>query len=50
VRVHIDESILENGRIITSKFKPVGRGAGNDWFRCSDVFELARLMTAQIQK
>ena len=50
LRVHISESILDNGRIVTSKFKPVGRGAGNDWFRCSDVFELARLMNAQIQK
>ncbi len=50
VRVHIAEDILENGRIITSKLKPVGRGAGNDWFRCNDTFELARLMNAQIQK
>ncbi|GAB4009552.1 MAG: hypothetical protein Fur0010_00430 [Bdellovibrio sp.] len=50
IKVHIDENILENGRIITSKLKPVGRGAGNDWFRCTDVFELERLMKAQIQK
>ncbi len=50
VRVHIAEEILENGRIVTSKLKPVGRGAGNDWFRCGDVFTLERLMTAQIQK
>jgi flavin reductase (DIM6/NTAB) family NADH-FMN oxidoreductase RutF len=50
VRVHIDESLLENGRIITSRLNPVGRGAGNDWFRCQDVFTLERLMNAQIQK
>lgn len=50
VRVHIAEEILENGRIITSKLKPIGRGAGNDWFRCNDVFTLERLMSAQIQK
>jgi flavin reductase (DIM6/NTAB) family NADH-FMN oxidoreductase RutF len=50
VKVHIADEILENGRIITPKFKPVGRGAGNDWFRCSDVFTLERLMQAQIQK
>ena len=50
VRIHVAEDILENGKIITQKFKPVGRGAGNDWFRCSDVFELERLMSAQIQK
>jgi flavin reductase (DIM6/NTAB) family NADH-FMN oxidoreductase RutF len=50
VRVHIAEEILENGRIITSKLKPVGRGAGNDWFRCGDTFSMERLMPAQIQK
>lgn len=50
VRVHIAEEVLEGGRIITSKLQPVGRGVGNDYFRCTDVFELARLMKAQIQK
>jgi flavin reductase (DIM6/NTAB) family NADH-FMN oxidoreductase RutF len=50
VKVHIAEEILQDGRIITSKLKPVGRGVGNDYFRCTDVFELSRLMKAQIQK
>jgi flavin reductase (DIM6/NTAB) family NADH-FMN oxidoreductase RutF len=50
VKVHVADEILENGRIITTKFKPVGRGAGNDWFRCGDIFTLERLMKAQIQK
>lgn len=50
VRVHIAEELLENGRIITSKLQPIGRGAGNDYFRCSDVFSIERLMKAQIQK
>ena len=50
VRVHIAKEILENGRIITSKLNPIGRGAGNDYFRCSDSFSLERLMNAQIQK
>jgi flavin reductase (DIM6/NTAB) family NADH-FMN oxidoreductase RutF len=50
VRVHIAEELLENGRIITSKLKPLGRGAGNDYFRCNDTFTLDRLMSAQIQK
>lgn len=50
IRVHIAEEILENGRIITQKLQPVGRGAGNDYFRCHDTFELDRLMAAQIQK
>jgi flavin reductase (DIM6/NTAB) family NADH-FMN oxidoreductase RutF len=50
VRVHIAEEILENGRIVTQKLHPVGRGAGNDYIKCTDVFTLERLMTAQIQK
>jgi flavin reductase (DIM6/NTAB) family NADH-FMN oxidoreductase RutF len=50
VRIHVAEEIMENGKIITQKFKPVGRGAGNDWFRCDSTFALERLMLAQIQK
>lgn len=50
IKVHIAENILENGKILTQKLHPVGRGAGNDYFRCTDVFALDRLMTAQIQK
>ena len=50
VKVHIDESVYENGRIITQKLQPVGRGAGNDWFRCTETFAMERLMKAQIQK
>lgn len=50
IKVHVDESIYENGRINTKKLNPVARGAGNDWFRSTDVFEMERLMKAQIQK
>jgi flavin reductase (DIM6/NTAB) family NADH-FMN oxidoreductase RutF len=50
VKVHIDESLLDQGRIITEKLDPIGRGAGNDWFRCLEPFEQPRLMQAQIQK
>jgi flavin reductase (DIM6/NTAB) family NADH-FMN oxidoreductase RutF len=50
VRVHVSESVLKDGKIITNQFKPVGRGAGNDWFKTDSVFELERLMKAQIQK
>ncbi len=50
MKVHVDESVYEEGRIITQKLRPVGRGAGNDWFKCSDTFQLERLMKAQIQK
>jgi flavin reductase (DIM6/NTAB) family NADH-FMN oxidoreductase RutF len=50
VRVHVDESIYDNGRIITSKWNPMGRGAGNDWFKTDSIVEKQRLMKAQIQK
>lgn len=50
VKVHIDESLYDNGRIITEKFAPIGRGAGNDWIKCDSTVQLERLMTAQIQK
>lgn len=50
VRVHVDESILDGDKINTSRFNPVGRGAGNDWFRCQDTFQMERLMKTQIQK
>lgn len=50
VKVHVADKIFEQGKIVTSKFKPVGRGAGNDWIPCHDIFQLERLMQAQIQK
>jgi len=49
VCVHINKDILHEGRIDSKKLDPIGRGAGNDWYRCQDTFELERL-TAQIQK
>lgn len=48
--VHIDEAILKDGKIVTDLYKPVARGAGNDWFKSDSKFELERLMKAQIQK
>lgn len=50
VKVHVNEEIYEKGRIITEKFKPVGRGAGNDWVLCNNLIQRERLMGAQIQK
>ncbi len=47
--VHVDESIMKDGKIVTDLFEAVGRGAGNDWFKTDSRFELARLMKAQIQ-
>lgn len=50
VKVHIDPNIYESGRIITQKWSPIGRGAGNDWIKCDSIVEKQRLMQAQIQK
>lgn len=50
VRIHVDEKVYDNGRIITANWKPMGRGAGNDWFKTDSVVEKIRLTKAQIQK
>lgn len=50
VKIHIDESLYENGRVLTDKFLPIGRGAGNDWIKVSDRIQMERKMKAQIQK
>jgi flavin reductase (DIM6/NTAB) family NADH-FMN oxidoreductase RutF len=48
--VHIDEEIINDGKISTDLFKAVGRGAGNDWFKTDNRFEVERLTKVQIQK
>jgi flavin reductase (DIM6/NTAB) family NADH-FMN oxidoreductase RutF len=50
LKVHVAENLLDSGRILTSEYRPVGRGAGNDWIKCTDLIQLERLMQAQIQK
>ena len=42
VKVHVNESIYEDGRINTDLFAPVGRGAGHDWILCDHRFEKTR--------
>lgn len=49
VRVHVDRNLLEEGRIDTEKYMPIGRGAGLDWIKCSDRVKKERLMSAKIQ-
>jgi flavin reductase (DIM6/NTAB) family NADH-FMN oxidoreductase RutF len=50
VKIHIDENIYQDGKIMTNLFKPMGRGAGNDWFKTDSIVIKERLMQAQIQK
>ena len=48
--VHVDDSIVNDGRIDTQKFNPIGRGAGNDWIKTDSIITRDRLTKAQIQK
>ncbi len=50
VKIHVSEQVYDNGRITTSAWKPLGRGAGNDWFKTDSIIEKTRLTKAQIQK
>jgi flavin reductase (DIM6/NTAB) family NADH-FMN oxidoreductase RutF len=50
IKIHVDEKVLVEGKIDTDQFQAVGRGAGNDWFKTHDRFQLERLMRTQIQK
>lgn len=50
VMVHVQEDILQDDKIITDKFKPIGRGAGNDWILSDHRIIKDRLMAKQIQK
>ena len=49
-KIHIKDELEQSGRIDTDLFRPVGRGAGNDWIKCDSRMQLERLMQAQIQK
>ena len=46
----LKKEFLKMEKILTDEFSPIGRGAGNDWIRCTDRFQLDRLMKSQIQK
>ncbi len=50
IKVHIEERLYDQGRILQDEYKPVGRGAGNDWVKTTDRVQLERLMKAQIQR
>jgi len=50
VAIHVSENIFKEEKIVTNLFKPVGRGAGNDWILCDHLIQRERLMVKQIQK
>lgn len=47
VRVHVDERLHKDGRIDTDAYRPMGRGAGEDWVRCADRVGVGRLMKSR---
>ncbi len=42
VAIHYAPGVYENGRVITSKVKPIARLAGTSYARVTDTFDLAR--------
>ena len=50
IKIHVDENIMTDHKISTDLFKAVGRGAGNDWFKTTDRFQVERLTKTQIQR
>ena len=50
VMAHCDESVYDNGRILTDVFRPVGRGGGTDWILTDHRVQLERRMKAPIHK
>jgi flavin reductase (DIM6/NTAB) family NADH-FMN oxidoreductase RutF len=43
VHIHVDESVLFDGdKIDLEKLKPIGRLAGNDYCRVTDIFQMER--------
>jgi flavin reductase (DIM6/NTAB) family NADH-FMN oxidoreductase RutF len=41
-RLHVADDLLDQGRIKLDVLKPMGRMAGNDYVRCTDLFALQR--------
>lgn len=42
LRLHVADEVLEEGRIKLDVLQPVGRMAGNDYVRCTDLFSMRR--------
>ncbi|MOA61058.1 hypothetical protein D3C78_1861020 [compost metagenome] len=42
VRMHVRDDLYQNGRILSERWKPIGRMAGATYVRCGDTFELPR--------
>lgn len=42
LRVHVRDALYENGKIVTERWRPLGRLAGPDYVRLTDTFVLER--------
>lgn len=43
VAVHVQDDLLENGRILPHKLQPIGRMAGDNYAHINDFFEMRRV-------
>lgn len=41
-KIHVSEEIYKDGYIDTDAYQPIGRGAGSDWIRCTDRYQMIR--------
>ena len=42
IRFHVDDALLDNYRVDSSKLRAIGRMGGNEYARTSDRFEMIR--------
>jgi flavin reductase (DIM6/NTAB) family NADH-FMN oxidoreductase RutF len=50
VMVHVADHVMKDSYFSSRDWRPLGRGAGNDWHLMNSVVQVERLMKAQIQK
>jgi flavin reductase (DIM6/NTAB) family NADH-FMN oxidoreductase RutF len=42
LRFHVDESVIDGGRVNPDKLRPIGRMGGIDYVRSTDRFSMTR--------
>jgi len=43
LRFHVDDSVIDQGRVDPDKLRPIGRMGGIDYVRTTDRFSMTRL-------
>jgi flavin reductase (DIM6/NTAB) family NADH-FMN oxidoreductase RutF len=42
LRFHVDDSVIEQGRVDPNKLRPIGRMGGTEYVRTTDRFSMTR--------